>query len=54
MYLRYLGKNIERLNNVSKNNVFAARVELFQISEAAGGFETGPPLTSTSTSLTCK
>ena len=35
----------ERLNNVSKNNVFAERVELLQVSEAAGDFETGTPLT---------
>ena len=27
-----------------KNNVFAARVELLQVSEAAGDFETGTPL----------
>ena len=33
------------MNNVSKNNVFAARVELFKVSEAGGDFESGTPLT---------
>ena len=35
----------ERLNNVPKNNVLAARVELLQVSEVAGDFETATPLT---------
>ena len=34
-----------RFNNVSKNNVLAARVVLLQVSEVASDFETATPLT---------
>ena len=33
------------LNNLCKNNVLAARVELLQVSKLAGDFETATPLT---------
>ena len=42
----------EILNNVSKTNVLAARVELLQVSEVAGGFEFVTHLLSTATLLT--
>ena len=36
-----------------KNNVLVARVELLQVSEVAGDFETATSLLSTATPLTC-
>ena len=35
----------ERLDNVSKRNLYAARVELLQVSKVEGEFETAIPLT---------
>ena len=42
MHLAYFEN--ERLNNVLINNVLAARVELLQVSEVVGDFETVTPL----------
>ena len=41
----------ERFINVSKNNVFAARVEILQVSEVADDFATATPLACNNSTL---